>query len=86
MSHGESSELPAELIEDEDDRTGLDASPISPSSPQAPPADNAPTEEDAGLENTGDRIWRKRSAHLRDLLTTLDTIIYIELAALYYLE
>jgi len=86
MSHGENTELPAELIEDEDDRTGLDASPISPLSPQATSANNAPTEEDAGLENTSDRIWRKRSAHLRDLLTTLDAIIYIELAALYYLE
>jgi len=93
MSHG--AYLPIdddiELDDNDDDRTGLDASPIYPSSPQTHAlnvegnsAFADPTEE--SQDSTNSIIIQKRKALLRDLLTGLDAIIYIELAALYYLE
>lgn len=96
MSHGDYSQIDDDIALDDDDlhdRTGLDASPIYPSSPQSPThalnvegnsAFADPTEE--SQDSTNSVIIHKRKALLRDLLTSLDAIIYIELAALYYLE
>jgi len=95
MSHGEYSPIDDDIqLDDDDDRTGLDASPVYPSSPTSPTthalnvegnsAFADPTEE--SQDSTNSVIIQKRKALLRDLLTGLDAIIYIELAALYYLE
>lgn len=94
MSHGEYSPLDDEInLDDDEDRTGLDASPVYPSSPLTQPRtldvdNNAafadPTEE--SQDSTNAVIIQKRKALLRDLLIGLDAVVYIELAALYFLE
>lgn len=84
MSHGESSRAVGNV---DDDRSGLDASPLRPPSPDA---EITPEQDDdqpeVQTEALQDRLYRKRNTALRDILTNLDTFTYIELAALYYLE
>jgi hypothetical protein len=75
-------EEPGDLLDDED-RTGLDASPVIAPEEEASTSEG---EASTSTENPQERIWRKHNALLRDLLTSLDAMIYVELAAIYYLE
>lgn len=87
MSHGDSLHASGDMLDD-DDRTGLDASPIlAPEEPTTNEADvGTALAAEVVTETSQERIWRKHNVLLRDLLTSLDAVIYIELAAIYYLE